>query len=108
MNFTTTIISRAVQGEVLTENEVTVTGVEFDSRKIKAGDLFVPLQGTNDGHEFVAKAIENGATATLWSQEAEKAPEGIAVVLVKDTLLAFQALASYYLLEENNRTDYRG
>ncbi|MBO0451719.1 MULTISPECIES: UDP-N-acetylmuramoyl-tripeptide--D-alanyl-D-alanine ligase [Enterococcus] len=101
MNFTTTIISKAVQGEVLAENEVTVTGVEFDSRKIEAGDLFVPLQGTNDGHEFVAKAIENGATATLWSNDPATAPEGIAVILVKNTLLAFQALASYYLLEEN-------
>ena len=40
MNFTTTIIGKAVQGEVLTENEVTVTGVEFDSRKIEAGDFF--------------------------------------------------------------------
>ena len=59
MNFTTTIISKAVQGKVLAENEVTVTGVEFDSRKIEAGDLFVPLQGTNDGHDFVAIAIEN-------------------------------------------------
>ena len=101
MNFTTTIISKAVQGEVLAENEVTVTGVEFDSRKIEAGDLFVPLQGTNDGHTFVNKAIENGATATLWSQDPATAPEGIAVILVKDTLSAFQALASYYLLEEN-------
>ena len=101
MNFTTTIISRAVQGEVLAENEVTVTGVEFDSRKIQAGDLFVPLKGTNDGHEFVSKAIENGAKATLWSNDPATAPTGIAVILVKDTLLAFQALASYYLLEEN-------
>ena len=101
MNFTTTIIKKAVQGEILTENEVTVTGVEFDSRKISAGDLFVPLKGTNDGHEFVSKAIENGATATLWSNDPATAPEDIAVILVKDTLLAFQALASYYLLEEN-------
>ena len=101
MNFTTTIISRAVQGEVLAENEVTVTGVEFDSRKIQAGDLFVPLKGTNDGHEFVSKAIENGAKATLWCNDPATAPAGIAVILVKDTLLAFQALASYYLLEEN-------
>lgn len=101
MNFTTTIIKKAVQGEVLAENEVTVTGVEFDSRKISAGDLFVPLKGTNDGHEFVSKAMENGATATLWSNDPATAPEGIAVILVKDTLQAFQALASYYLLEEN-------
>ncbi|MFC4772755.1 UDP-N-acetylmuramoyl-tripeptide--D-alanyl-D-alanine ligase [Enterococcus hermanniensis] len=101
MNFTTTIISKAVQGEVLTENEVTVTGVEFDTRKISNGDLFIPLKGKNDGHDFVSKAIENGATATLWSNDPATAPEGIAVILVNDTLAAFQALASYYLLEEN-------
>lgn len=101
MNFTTTIISKAVQGEVLTENEVTVTGVEFDTRKISNGDLFVPLKGKNDGHDFVSKAIENGAAATLWSNDPATAPEGIAVILVNDTLAAFQALASYYLLEEH-------
>lgn len=101
MNFTTTIISKAVQGEVLTENEVTVTGVEFDTRKISNGDLFVPLKGQNDGHDFVSKAIENGAAATLWSNDPATAPEGIAVILVNDTLAAFQALASYYLLEEH-------
>ncbi|WP_427813346.1 UDP-N-acetylmuramoyl-tripeptide--D-alanyl-D-alanine ligase [Enterococcus sp. 22-H-5-01] len=101
MNFTTTIISKAVQGEVLTENEVTVTGVEFDTRKISNGDLFVPLKGKNDGHDFVSKAIENGAAATLWSSDPATAPEGIAVILVNDTLAAFQALASYYLLEEH-------
>lgn len=101
MNFTTTIISKAVQGEVLTENEVTVTGVEFDTRKISNGDLFVPLKGQNDGHDFVSKAIENGAAATLWSNDPATAPKGIAVILVNDTLAAFQALASYYLLEEH-------
>ncbi|MEG2645137.1 MAG: UDP-N-acetylmuramoyl-tripeptide--D-alanyl-D-alanine ligase, partial [Enterococcus sp.] len=101
MNFTTTIISKAVQGEVLTENEVTVTGVEFDTRKISNGDLFVPLKGQNDGHDFVSKAIENGAAATLWSNDPATVPEGIAVILVNDTLAAFQALASYYLLEEH-------
>jgi len=101
MNFTTTIISKAVQGEVLTENEVTVTGVEFDTRKISNGDLFVPLKGKHDGHDFVSKAIENGAAATLWSNDPATAPEGIAVILVNDTLAAFQALASYYLLEEH-------
>ncbi|MGM0213962.1 UDP-N-acetylmuramoyl-tripeptide--D-alanyl-D-alanine ligase [Enterococcus sp. AZ109] len=101
MKLTTSIINKAVQGELLGTEEVTVTGVEFDSRKIKAGDLFVPLQGNADGHLFVQKAIENGAVATFWSNEAIQPPENIVVINVSDTLKAFQALASYYLLEEN-------
>lgn len=101
MKLTTTIINRAVQGELIGAEEVTVTGVEFDSRKIKAGDLFVPLQGNADGHLFVQKAIENGAVATLWSNENVQPPENIVAIKVSNTLKAFQALASYYLLEEN-------
>ena len=30
-----------------------LTGIEFDSRKIVKGNLFVPLQGENDGHRFI-------------------------------------------------------
>lgn len=101
MKLTTTSINRAVQGQLLSEEEVTVTGVEFDSRKIKPGDLFVPLKGEHDGHSYIDKAIENGAVAALWSQASETAPAEIAVIQVDDTLQALQALASYYLLEEN-------
>ena len=101
MKLTTTSINRAVQGQLLSENEVTVTGVEFDSRKIKPGDLFVPLKGEHDGHTFIDQAIENGAVATFWGLASETAPTAIAAIAVADTLQALQALASYYLLEEN-------
>lgn len=74
-----------------------ITGVEFDSRKIKAGDLFVPLAGARDGHEFIQQAIAQGAAATLWSMDQAKAPQEIPVIIVKDTLAAMQDLAKYYL-----------
>ncbi|GCF93897.1 UDP-N-acetylmuramoyl-tripeptide--D-alanyl-D-alanine ligase [Enterococcus florum] len=101
MKLTTTIISKAVQGEIINDTQETITGVEFDSRKIKAGDLFVPLRGTADGHQFVGKALEQGAVAVLWSNDPDEAPENIAVIQVEDTLKALQALASYYLFEKN-------
>lgn len=77
---------------------ISVTGVEFDSRKVKPGDLFVPLSGgATDGHDYIQQAIKNGAVATLWSKEAQAAPaDQIAIVLVDDTLVAMQALANYY------------
>ena len=66
---------------------------EFDSRLIGPGDLFVPLKGARDGHDFIETAFENGAVATL----SEKEVEGHPYLLVDDVLGAFQKLAKYVL-----------
>ena len=81
------------------KNDVTVFSddslnkAEFDSRLIAEGDLFVPLKGARDGHDFIETAFENGAALTL----SEKEVEGHPYILVEDVLTAFQALAAYYL-----------
>lgn len=95
MNITIQEIAQAVGSHH--ESTQSITGVEFDSRKIKEGDLFVPLAGTRDGHEFIEQAIANGAVASFWSWAAEKAPEGIEIIPVSDPLKAMQELAQYYL-----------
>ena len=66
---------------------------EFDSRLITAGDLFVPLKGARDGHDFIETAFENGAAVTLSEKEIANHP----YILVDDVLTAFQTLAAYYL-----------
>lgn len=66
---------------------------EFDSRLIAEGDLFVPLKGARDGHDFIETAFENGAALTL----SEKEVEGHPYILVEDVLTAFQTLSTYYL-----------
>lgn len=73
-----------------------LTGIEFDSRLITQGNLFVPLKGENDGHSFVTSAIDNGAKAAFWSS-LETAPEQFPILKVTDTLKAMQDLAAYYL-----------
>lgn len=76
---------------------ILIENIEFDSRKVTPGTLFIPLKGTTDGHDYVQQAIENGAIATLWSNDERTAPsDQIAVVLVDDTLIAMQDLANYY------------
>lgn len=77
---------------------IEIDNVEFDSRKVKANTLFVPLTGgETDGHDYVKQAIKNGATAVLWSREQILAPtDQIACVFVDDTLEAMQQLAKYY------------
>lgn len=66
---------------------------EFDSRLIREGDLFLPLKGARDGHDFIPMAFENGALATLSEVEVADYP----YILVDDVLTAMQTLASYYL-----------
>ena len=69
-----------------------VTGVAIDNRRIKPGDLFVAIAGEkNDGHDYIASALEAGAVCALSHKHVE-GPH----ILVPDTLTAFQALASWY------------
>jgi UDP-N-acetylmuramoyl-tripeptide--D-alanyl-D-alanine ligase len=74
-----------------------IDSVEFDSRLINPGALFVPLKGATDGHSYIEKAIENGAVAALWSNDPNEAPAGFPIIQVADTLEAMQAFAKAYL-----------
>lgn len=96
MKLTVKELADALQISVVGNQEALVTSVEFDSRLIQAGSLFVPLAGARDGHEFIEQAIANGAVATLWSKELATAPSEIAVLPVADVTHAFQQIAVYY------------
>lgn len=48
------------------EEDLEITGVCYDSRQVKPGDLFVAVPGfAADGHRFIPKALEMGAAAVL-------------------------------------------
>ena len=52
--------------QVVGNDDVEITGINIDSRKIAAGHLFVAMKGTQvDGHQFIGKAIGQGAVAVL-------------------------------------------
>ncbi len=80
-------------------DDVPLNSIEFDSRKIGPGDIFLPLKGVRDGHDFINIAFENGAVATL----SEKEIVGYPYILVDDCLAALQKLAAFYL--EKMRVD---
>ncbi|MDD7758220.1 UDP-N-acetylmuramoyl-tripeptide--D-alanyl-D-alanine ligase [Aerococcus suis] len=92
-------IVKAVEAIDYTSDQrlMTVESVSFDSRESKPNSLFVPLQGQTDGHQYIDKAIANGATAAFWSLPMAQAPKDIAIIQVEDTLVAMQKLAQYYL-----------
>ena len=74
------------------------SGVTTDSRKVAAGNLFVALRGANfNGNLYAVKALEAGAAyAIVDEQPAADTPTDILerIVVVKDSLLALQALAA--------------
>jgi UDP-N-acetylmuramoyl-tripeptide--D-alanyl-D-alanine ligase len=85
-------IAEAVGGGLAqADPAVRVTGtVEFDSRKVRPGGLFVAFPGsTVDGHEFAGDAMEAGAVAVLGSRPVP----GVPMVLVNDALDAMGRLA---------------
>jgi len=95
MNVTLHEVARvlAVRNDISQFEDFALQKPEFDSRLIGPGDLFVPLKGARDGHDFIETAFENGAVATL----SEKEVEGHPYLLVDDVLGAFQKLAQYVL-----------
>ncbi len=80
--------------------------VETDSRAVKPGDLFIALKGQNfDGHEFITKAWAKGALGVVVEQtgagnllkaRGKKNRNPLAVVHVRNTLRAYQDLASFH------------
>lgn len=99
MRMTINEVSSFVGGQLsLPMENIPFSGVSTDSRKLQAGNLFVPLSGERfDGHLFISAAEKNGASAALWNEDVP-IPEGITIplILVRDTLQALQDLAREY------------
>jgi UDP-N-acetylmuramoyl-L-alanyl-D-glutamate--2,6-diaminopimelate ligase len=77
--------------------DVTVNKIEFDSRKIQENDVFVAIRGTvSNGHDFIEKAINLGATVIVCDTLPEIIVTGITYIQVKDTNSALAFMASNY------------
>ena len=72
-----------------------VKSVQIDSRKVQPGDLFVALRGTQvDGHEYIEKAIGQGATAVVCESLPQHVSEDVTYLVYPDTELAVGPLAT--------------
>ena len=74
-----------------------ITGVNIDSRRIENGHLFVAMKGTQvDGHRFITKAIESGATAILCEDVPEEKNEHVTYIQVESTEDAVGKVATLF------------
>ena len=83
--------------KLIGNDDVEITGVNIDSRRIKTGHLFVAMKGTQvDGHQFIGKAIELGAISVLCEDLPEVLQKGITYVQVESTEDAVGKVATLF------------
>jgi len=83
---------------------VAVRAIEFDSRKIETGSVFVAIRGlVADGHRFIGTAVKNGAVAVVCETLPQEMVEGVTYIEVDNThrALAFMASNFYNSPSEN-------
>ena len=77
--------------------DIAINTIHFDSRKIGSNDLFIAIRGTqSDGHDFIEKAIQQGAVAIVCDTFPTEIIEGITYIQVKDTNKALAFIAANY------------
>ena len=77
--------------------DITISKIEFDSRKIELNDVFVAIRGTlSDGHDYIEKALSLGAVAVICEEFPSVIVNGVTYIKVKDANEALAFLAANY------------
>ena len=84
------------QGLFFGKEDVLITSVTSDSRKAEKGSLFACMKGERvDGHDYAAKAVENGASCLLCERRMEELD--VPQIVADSTLGAMQKMAQHML-----------
>lgn len=76
--------------------DIEIGQIRFDSRAVQPGDVFVAVRGAAvDGHQFIDKAIENGAVAVVYSEEVASS-HLLTTIRVADSAEALGQMASNF------------
>jgi len=73
---------------------ITCNEVQFNSKDVKKGDLFIALQGNSNGHNYVLDAINKGANAVIVSKQVDITDKD-KIILVDDCFKALEKMALY-------------
>lgn len=91
------ILYRTAIESVNGPTDIAVNKIEFDSRNIAAGDVFVAIRGTQaDGHNFIDKAISLGAMAVVCETLPEELKNSVTYVKVKNASAALAYMAANF------------
>ena len=72
-----------------------ISGLEYDSRRVETGSCFIAVVGVaNDGHDYIDKAIEQGAKAIVCQKMPQQRNPEVSYVVVEDSNIAMAAMAA--------------
>lgn len=98
------LIANCRPAEVVGNVDADITGIEIDSRRVAEGNLFVAMRGTQaDGHQFIAKAIAQGAAVVACEQLPDERPEGVTFLRYESTEAVVGPLATTYYGDPTRR-----
>lgn len=87
--------------------DLEITGIEYDSRKVKQGCLFVCIDGVeDDGHKYIEKAWENGAVAAIVTKEVKETDR--TVVMTSDARHALAKCAANFYKNPSREMELLG
>lgn len=83
--------------KVIGSTSVPINEIHFDSRKVSLNDVFVAIVGTTvNGHQFITKAINQGAIAIICEQLPNTIVNGVTYIQVNNTQEALAYMAANY------------
>lgn len=89
--------------KVIGSTEITVEALTLDSRNAGAGSLFFAVSGTRfDGHDFIAKVVEQGCKAIIAEKEVA-VPEGVTLIVTDNSHKAAGIVASNFYGEPSRQ-----
>jgi UDP-N-acetylmuramyl-tripeptide synthetase len=100
---------RGVPGATLDgSGDIEISGIAYDSRRVKPGDLFVAVEGLQaDGHVFVNDAVQRGAAAVAIERDV-KLPAGAPLVRMQSTRSGLAEIAAEFFGRPSRRLKVAG
>lgn len=102
------LLSRLLNGlsiqQIVNEKDVQINQIEFDSRKVCQGTLFVAQRGVvSDGHDYLDSAISNGAVAVVVEELPQNINNEVVYIQVENSSYALGILAKNYFHDPSSK-----
>ena len=94
------LILNLTTNEVIGKNDININKIEYDSKKIQKGDMFVAIKGyEQDGNDYIAEAIDRGAVSIIVGNNIDMQKymeKEITIVKVENTRIALAVVSSNF------------
>ena len=103
------ILYKVEINSVVGSTSLSINKIEFDSRLISDGDMYIAITGLNvDGHSFISQAIQNGANCIVCEKTPDNKTYGIVYVNVKSSRKALAIISSNYFDNPSSKLNLIG